>query len=152
MQLGTGTMSERYNLQERLYGLLMVSVIIWSLFTILAIGQILLFTNPAIPSTSEIFSFLFFFVPIFLVCLTIGLPSWWIAQKLGFDSKISATITGVISMLFVLFALTGFDFSLLLKAGNKDYFGTTASFAIFGAVCGFVARIFAERARIRNDC
>ncbi len=145
-------MNERYTIYERTYGLLMVSVIIWSLIAIFAIGQIILSTNPAIPRLSALFSFLILFAPIFLVCLTIGLPSWWIAQKLGFDSKISATITGSISMLFVLFALTGFDFSLLLQIGHKDYIGTVASFAIFGAASGFVARVFAERARIRNGC
>jgi len=146
-------MNARYTAYEKTYGLLMVAIIIWATIVILLqLGNT--FIDPAglfkLSKLSDLFWTLVLFAPIALICLAVGTPTWLIAQKYGFESKTSAAIFGASAMLLVLFAFTGFNFSAIQNLMTKAGLKTTASFALFGATSGLFARIFAERARIRN--
>jgi len=154
-------MKVQYTTRERLYGLLMLSLIVCGIITMAAMPELLPmsqftihkgnnFTEVISPLFAGIAFFASMLLPVAIVCLIVGMPTRWIGQRLGFSSYLAAFVWGVIALTLLLFCLSGFDFSFFTTALKHQDRSWSVYQGLVGGPCGLVARFFAERARQKN--
>jgi len=144
-------MNVQYSTRERLYGLLMVSLMICGLFILAIIWGLLTTADNTLSDwIMGTFYIAILFLPINAVCLVIGMSTWWVGQRLGFSSYLAAFVSGSIALLVLMFSFSGFDPSEFASVWQYPDIVWPGIYTLFGGLCGITARFFAERARQKN--